>query len=236
MQHVILHIKLQQTDVSQAPLRSPLIIGEHLIYFTIRNTVAIIIKLIDLQFGIMVMSGQSCNHIFVRFYYFFKNLISDWRTIVGHEQIFMQSKNSFAFRIFRDNLIHPFDLLISKSPAHIHDNEIIPAGRHQIIMSTVIFIRSGKGGHLLKALFTKIFPVFRIIIILVPYIVVTCQNTVWNICIFQHLHVPVGFLPLILLIRFVNKVTCMDDVLHIHVLSIINDPLYIFLVNVWEAL
>ncbi|MNI18401.1 hypothetical protein D3C73_718080 [compost metagenome] len=148
----------------------------------------------------------------------------------------MQSKNSLAFRIFRDNLIHPFDFFIAQSPAHVHDNEIIPASRHQIIMPTVVLVRSSKGRHLLKTLVAKIFPIFGIVIILMAHIMVTCQNTVRYICIFQYLHVPVGFFPLILLIRFVDKVTCMDNVFRIHTLSVVNDPLYIFLVNIREAL
>ncbi|MNI18402.1 hypothetical protein D3C81_1521850 [compost metagenome] len=84
MQHVILHIKLQQTDISQATFWSPLIISKHLVYFTICNAITIIIKLINFQLRIMIMSRQSCNYIFVRFYHFFKNLISDWRTVIGY--------------------------------------------------------------------------------------------------------------------------------------------------------
>ncbi|MNV65249.1 hypothetical protein D3C71_1579380 [compost metagenome] len=103
-------------------------------------------------------------------------------------------------------------------------------------MAPVVVIGSAKGWHVLKSPFPKVLPEFRVISGLMAYIMITRKNTIWNTCILEYLHIPIGFFPFIFLIGFVHYISGMNYIFQVQIILIVGNPLYIFLINIRVAL
>ncbi|MNC05032.1 hypothetical protein D3C75_524880 [compost metagenome] len=103
-------------------------------------------------------------------------------------------------------------------------------------MAPVVVIRATEGRHILESPLPKILPELRVIPGLMAYVMITRKNTIRNVSFLQNLHVPVSFLPLILLIGFIHDISCMDYIFQVQALFVVSYPFYIFTVNVRVAL
>ena len=133
---------MHQADVSHAPLGQALVIKEHLVYLSLRDSVSVIIEGIHPGLRVVVMAGEYHADVGILGHHF----VIDPLRLLAHasagQQVLVEVQNSFSLRILCQHLVHPLNLLISDAPSHVHHDKVYAAHGDQVVMAPVVLVAS----------------------------------------------------------------------------------------------
>ncbi len=214
---LVLVVEVEEAEVAETALRQALVVEQDLVNLAVVGPVTVVVEAVDAGVRIVVVTREHHPHVGVRGDDLVIDLLRYRPETSRGQHVLVQVQHHDPLGVLGENLVHPRDLVIPGTPAHVEHQKVDAAGGDEVVVAAVVLVVAAPPGVCLVAVSPEVGAVVGVVDFLVADVVVARQHAVGQPRSVELPVLGVGIVPLPQLVVVIDDVPGVEQVLQVEV-------------------